>query len=273
MFRRAMKRAVTNTMRVGAEGIKVKVGGRLNGAEIARSEWYREGRVPLHTLRADIDYGLAEARTTYGIIGVKVWVFKGEVFDAREEKAAAQSEQEAQPARVGAAAQPGMIYDYSGFPPESYEVQYPAPGQPELAGQAQRCLSDHGLEGKLHADRGFDHGVFVPLKLLFPEAQVPVVPISLHAGLDPALHIALGRAIKPLRAQNVMIVGSGMTFHNLPMLFDDRKLFGISVGGTGRGEDDHLQIARAHRLQEIEAAGHIVREVKPRCLHGFAYVG
>ena len=81
MFRRAMKRAVTNTMRVGAEGIKVKVGGRLNGAEIARSEWYREGRVPLHTLRADIDYGTAEASTTYGIIGVKVWIYKGEVFD------------------------------------------------------------------------------------------------------------------------------------------------------------------------------------------------
>lgn len=84
MFRRAMKRAVTNTMRVGAEGIKVKVGGRLNGAEIARSEWYREGRVPLHTLRADIDYGIAEARTTYGIIGVKVWIFKGEIFDRPE---------------------------------------------------------------------------------------------------------------------------------------------------------------------------------------------
>ncbi len=81
MFRRAMKRAVTNTMRLGAEGIKVKVSGRLNGAEIARSEWYREGRVPLHTYRADIDYGVAEAKTTYGIIGIKVWISKGEVFD------------------------------------------------------------------------------------------------------------------------------------------------------------------------------------------------
>jgi len=84
MFRRAMKRAVTNTMRVGAEGIKVKVGGRLNGAEIARSEWYHEGRVPLHTLRADIDYGFAEANTTYGVIGVKVWIFKGEIFEKPE---------------------------------------------------------------------------------------------------------------------------------------------------------------------------------------------
>jgi len=80
MFRRAMKRAVTNTLRLGAEGIKITVSGRLNGAEIARTEWYREGRVPLHTFRADIDYGFAEAKTTYGIIGVKVWIFKGEVF-------------------------------------------------------------------------------------------------------------------------------------------------------------------------------------------------
>ena len=79
LFRRAMKRAVTNTMRLGAEGIKVKISGRLNGAEIARSEWYQEGRVPLHTLRADIDYSVAEAKTTYGIIGVKVWIFRGEI--------------------------------------------------------------------------------------------------------------------------------------------------------------------------------------------------
>src|SRR5699024_2659546 len=82
MFRRAMKRAVGNAMRMGAGGIRVNVAGRLNGAEIARSEWYRDGRVPLHTLRADIDYGLAEAMTTYGILGVKVWIFKGEVFDS-----------------------------------------------------------------------------------------------------------------------------------------------------------------------------------------------
>lgn len=84
MFRRAMKRAVTNTMRIGALGIKVRVSGRLNGAEIARTEQYREGRIPLHTFRADIDYGLAEARTTYGVIGVKVWIFKGEVFSHQE---------------------------------------------------------------------------------------------------------------------------------------------------------------------------------------------
>jgi small subunit ribosomal protein S3 len=89
MFRRAMKRAMQNAMRLGAQGIKIMSAGRLNGAEIARSEWYREGRVPLHTLRADIDYGFAEARTTYGVIGIKCWVFKGELMAHNAEPAAA----------------------------------------------------------------------------------------------------------------------------------------------------------------------------------------
>ncbi len=84
MFRRAMKRAVGNSMRLGAQGVRINVAGRLNGAEIARSEWYREGRVPLHTLRADIDYGVARANTTYGVIGIKVWIFKGEVLDGEQ---------------------------------------------------------------------------------------------------------------------------------------------------------------------------------------------
>ncbi len=94
MFRRAMRRSVTNAMRIGAEGIKINVSGRLNGAEIARNEWYREGRVPLHTLRADVDYGFAEALTTYGILGVKVWIYKGEVFDL-ESKGSSKSGQAA----------------------------------------------------------------------------------------------------------------------------------------------------------------------------------
>jgi small subunit ribosomal protein S3 len=84
MFRRAMKRAVQNAMRSGAQGVKIQIGGRLGGAEIARSEWYREGRVPLHTLRADIDYATAEGNTTYGVIGVKVWIFKGEILGGEE---------------------------------------------------------------------------------------------------------------------------------------------------------------------------------------------
>ena len=94
MFRRAMKRAMQNAMRLGAQGIKIMSAGRLNGAEIARTEWYREGRVPLHTLRADIDYGVSEAKTTYGVIGIKVWVFKGEVMAPGEQPAAPAAEPE-----------------------------------------------------------------------------------------------------------------------------------------------------------------------------------
>jgi small subunit ribosomal protein S3 len=106
MFRRAMKRAVGNAMRLGSLGIKVNVAGRLNGAEIARSEWYREGRVPLHTLRADIDYGFAEAKTTYGIIGVKVWVYKGEIFDLHAATQAEQANDAGTPKREPRRAEP-----------------------------------------------------------------------------------------------------------------------------------------------------------------------
>ena len=110
MFRRAMKRAVMSTMRSGALGVKVRVSGRLNGGEIARTEWYREGRIPLHTFRADIDYGLSESRTTYGVIGVKVWIFKGEVFDkAQIEQAPVEGEAaQGAPAPASAAEAPAQ---------------------------------------------------------------------------------------------------------------------------------------------------------------------
>jgi small subunit ribosomal protein S3 len=110
MFRRAMKRAVMSTMRSGALGVKVRVSGRLNGSEIARTEWYREGRIPLHTFRADIDYGLSEAQTTYGVIGVKVWIFKGEVFDkAQLAQQAAAAAPEGEAAAVPAAGTPPAV--------------------------------------------------------------------------------------------------------------------------------------------------------------------
>src|SRR5271170_1678963 len=104
MFRRAMKRAVMSTMRSGALGVKVRMSGRLNGSEIARTEWVREGRIPLHTFRADIDYGLAEAKTTYGVIGIKVWIFKGEVFDQAQLARAAESAAPAESAPPAATA-------------------------------------------------------------------------------------------------------------------------------------------------------------------------
>jgi len=119
MFRRAMKRAVMSTMRSGALGVKVRVSGRLNGAEIARTEWYREGRIPLHTFRADIDYGLSEAKTTYGVIGVKVWIFKGEVFEKTAiEKQAAEGE-----------AAPGGQQQPQQAPPAPPAAEAPAPAQ------------------------------------------------------------------------------------------------------------------------------------------------
>jgi small subunit ribosomal protein S3 len=102
MFRRAMKRAIQNAMRLGAQGIKIMSAGRLNGIEIARTEWYREGRVPLHTLRADIDYGFSEAKTTYGVIGIKVWVFKGEVLGRGEQPVVAPAPEPEKKGRRGA---------------------------------------------------------------------------------------------------------------------------------------------------------------------------
>jgi len=110
---------------------------------------------------------------------------------------------------------PPMLYDYYGFPAESYEIQWPAPGEPKLAARVRELLGAAGIESAENTERGFDHGTFVPLKLAYPKADVPTVQLSLKGGLDPAEHLALGRALAPLRDEGVFIVGSGMTFHNL----------------------------------------------------------
>jgi aromatic ring-opening dioxygenase catalytic subunit (LigB family) len=116
---------------------------------------------------------------------------------------------------ASAAAQPELIFDYSGFPEHTYRLTWPAPGDPKLAARVTRLLTGAGLPATVSVDRGFDHGVFVPLKVAFPQAQIPVVSLSLDASLDPALHLAAGRALAALRDEGVMIVGSGMSFHNL----------------------------------------------------------
>ena len=113
------------------------------------------------------------------------------------------------------AAEPKLIFDYSGFPEDTYRLTWPAPGEPALAGRVAGLLKDAGLPAGLNATRGYDHGVFVPLKVAFPEAQIPVVTLSLAGSLDPALHLAAGRALAPLRGEGVLIVASGMSFHNL----------------------------------------------------------
>ncbi|MGD0731775.1 MAG: class III extradiol ring-cleavage dioxygenase [Terracidiphilus sp.] len=114
---------------------------------------------------------------------------------------------------------PELIFDYSGFPEHTYRLTWPAPGDPELAARVGALLTQAGLPSALSAHRGFDHGVFVPLKTAFPEARIPVVTLSLAASLDPAAHLAAGRALAPLRDEGVVIVGSGMSFHNLPGYF------------------------------------------------------
>jgi aromatic ring-opening dioxygenase catalytic subunit (LigB family) len=110
---------------------------------------------------------------------------------------------------------PDLLFDYYGFPPHTYELTYPAPGDPALAARVVALLKGAGLAAQVDGERGFDHGVFVPLKLAFPDAQIPVVEMSLNTSLDPALHLAAGAALAPLRDEGVLIIGSGMSFHNM----------------------------------------------------------
>ncbi len=112
-------------------------------------------------------------------------------------------------------ARPPMLYDYYGFPPESYEITWPAPGDPKLATRVQALLAAAGFQSGTNPTRGFDHGTFVPLKLTYPQAEVPTLQLSLKQGLDPKEHLALGRALSPLRDEGVFIIGSGLSFHNL----------------------------------------------------------
>ena len=117
------------------------------------------------------------------------------------------------------AAQPSLFYDYYGFPPQSYTIEYPAPGDPALAHSVRQLLQSAGFDAQLDDQRGFDHGMFIPLKLMYPAATIPVVQLSLLHSLDPVSHIALGRALASLRERNVLIVGSGMSFHNMQAFF------------------------------------------------------
>jgi aromatic ring-opening dioxygenase catalytic subunit (LigB family) len=122
---------------------------------------------------------------------------------------------EEDPVAVNVQAHPPLLYDYYGFPEHTYRLQYPAPGSPALAGAVHELLASAGIPAREESRRGLDHGVFVPFKLIYPRADVPIVQLSLRRGLDPAAHIALGAALAPLRRQGVLIVGSGMSFHNL----------------------------------------------------------
>jgi aromatic ring-opening dioxygenase catalytic subunit (LigB family) len=130
--------------------------------------------------------------------------------------------EEAEPT-VMTAERPPILYDYYGFPPESYEITWPAPGDPQLARRVQQLLRLAGFATAADDARGFDHGTFIPLKLTYPDADVPTIQLSLRRGLDPAEHIRLGHALIPLRDEGIFIIGSGMTFHNLRSFRDPRS--------------------------------------------------
>jgi len=119
---------------------------------------------------------------------------------------------------ITSSANPPLFYDYYGFPREAYDILYPAPGNPVLSQKIQALLLGNGIEAKLDNKRGFDHGMFVPLKLMYPEAHIPCVQLSLLHNLDPAVHIAIGRALRLLRNENILIIGSGFSFHNMQAL-------------------------------------------------------
>ncbi len=145
---------------------------------------------------------------------------------------------------VMSAPRPPMLYDYSGFPAETYSIQWPAPGAPALGTRVQELLRSAGIDSAADAKRGFDHGAFVPLKLAYPDANVPTLQLSLKRGLDPAEHLAIGRALAPLRDEGVFIVGSGMTYHNL-------RAFGPQAAPVATAFDAWLQqsvpLAQAER--------------------------
>lgn len=126
---------------------------------------------------------------------------------------------EASVATISSAPKPELIYDYYGFPPESYEIQYPAPGHPALAQQIHQTLVDAGIAAELDAARGFDHGMFVPLKLMYPQADIPCVQLSLVHGLDAEQHLAIGKALRALKHENLLVIGSGFSFHNMRAFF------------------------------------------------------
>jgi 4,5-DOPA dioxygenase extradiol len=123
---------------------------------------------------------------------------------------------------ITAAAAPPLLFDYHGFPPETYEYQYPAPGHPQLAARVHELLQQAGIDSRLDAVRGFDHGVFVPLLMMYPDADIPCIQVSLSASLDAALHVRIGQALAALKTENLLLLGSGFSFHNMQALMSKR---------------------------------------------------
>jgi aromatic ring-opening dioxygenase catalytic subunit (LigB family) len=168
---------------------------------------------------------------------------------------------------------PPLLFDYYGFPAQTYEYRYPAPGQPELAARARDLLRQAGIEAELDAERGFDHGLFVPLLLMYPQANIPCIQLSLSATLDAALHIAIGKALASLKSENLLFLGSGFSFHNMQALTGKRD---DAIDPRNRAFEDWLlqtccdpslaEAEREQRLANWESAPH-ARYCHPREEH------
>ena len=161
---------------------------------------------------------------------------------------------ESSPIRVSSARKPTMLYDYGGFPEDSYAYKYPAPGNPALAARVAELLQAAGHDCALDGDRGFDHGVFVPLMLAFPEAKIPVVALSLDASLGAEKHLAMGAALEPLRAEGVLILGSGQSYHNMRVLMQGLRGSGGASRAGGEFDDALSAVCTSASPEERRAA-------------------
>ncbi|MEX2473833.1 class III extradiol ring-cleavage dioxygenase [Marinobacter sp.] len=174
---------------------------------------------------------------------------------------------------ITSGAKPPLIYDYSGFPPEAYKIEYPCPGEPELARQVYQALDQAGITARLDDQRGFDHGLFVPLKLMYPEADIPCIQLSLVESLDAGTHLAVGRALRALDYDNLLVIGSGFSFHNMRAFFSANT---PEIQARNEAFEDWLEQTctdsilseseRAQRLADWEQAPH-ARFCHPREEH------
>jgi aromatic ring-opening dioxygenase catalytic subunit (LigB family) len=167
---------------------------------------------------------------------------------------------EADQATFSGAERPQLIYDYFGFPPETYALTYSAPGAPALAHKAAVLLGGAGIEARVDASYGWDHGVFIPLKVMFPQADIPVLAMSLRNGLDPDAHVAMGQALRPLRDEAVLIMGSGMSYHNL-------RSFGSAAPASLQFDNWLDQALAGDAAQRREALAHWSAAPSGRAAH------
>ena len=230
----------------------------------------------------------------FDVLEASLRAMPGEIGSTPEAVLVVTAHWEAPAFTVQTSPNPPMIYDYGGFPDHTYHIRYPAPGAPDIAARATELLSAAGIPNGQDPDRGFDHGTFVPLYVMYPEADVPIVQLSIKHGYDPDEHLAAGRALAPLRDENVLIVGSGLSYHNLrafgPAAAEPSRLFDtwLHAALTANGPDERTNALRAwesapaarqahpaedHLIPLMVVAGAAEQETAHRTYHETAMMG